>query len=64
MNKIAKTSPHTPFPTIEPATRFSEIRHGRQFAVDGASGVPAGIESIAGRLSGIFVLEPRVDVAD
>jgi len=64
MNKITKPTSHTTFPTIQPTTSFAEIGDGRQLAVDGTSGVPAGVEGIAGFLRGIFVFEACVDVAD
>lgn len=64
MYEIAKPPPHASFPAIQPTTRFSEIRHGTEFAVDGPRGVPARVECVTGFLRGVFVLEARVDVAD
>ena len=64
MDKIAEPAPNAPFAAIEPAASFAEIRDGGQFAVDGAGGVPARVEGVAGLLGGIFVFEARVDVAD
>jgi hypothetical protein len=43
MNEVAESASHTAFPAIEPAACFAEVRHGRQLAVDGARGVPAGV---------------------
>ena len=64
MYKIAKPTPHTSFPTVQPTTRFSEIRHGTEFAVDRSRGVPARVECVAGFLRGILVFEACVDVPD
>lgn len=50
MNKITETAPDTALPTIQPTTRFAEIRDGRQLAVDGACSVPAGVQRITGLL--------------
>ena len=64
MNEIAKPASHTPFAAVQPAARFSEIRDGRQLAVDGARRVPAGVERVAGALRAVFVFEACVHVAD
>lgn len=64
MNEIAEPAPDAPFAAVEPAARFSEVGDGRELAVDGAGGVPAGVEGVAGLLGGVFVFEARVDVAD
>jgi len=64
MYKIAEASTDAAFATIEPTARFSEIGNGGKFAVDGATGVPARVERVAGFLCIIFVLEARIDVAD
>jgi len=64
MYEIAKPPPHASFPAIQPTTRFSKIRHGTEFAVDGPRGVPARVESVAGFLRRVFVFETCVDVAD
>jgi hypothetical protein len=64
MNEIAEPASNTTFPTIKSATCFAEIGDGRELAVDGARGVPAGIEGVAGFLRGVFVFEARIDVAD
>lgn len=62
--EVAEPTPHAALPAVEPTTRFSEVGHGGQFAVDGPRGVPARIERVAGFLGGVFVFEARVDVAD
>lgn len=64
MNEIAESTPHTAFPTVQTTACFSEIGHGREFAVDGTGGVPARVERVAGLLGGIFVFETCIDVAD
>lgn len=64
MYEIAEPASHTPFATVEPATRFTEVCDGGKLAVDGSSGVPARVQGVAGLLCGIFVFEAGVDVAD
>lgn len=64
MDEIAKATTDTPFAAVEAAAGFAEIGHGREFAVDGAGGVPAAVEGVARGLGRIFVFEARVDVAD
>jgi len=64
MNEITETASNTSFPAIQSATRFAEIRDGRELAVDGPRRVPAGVEGVAGLLRRVFVLEARVDIAD
>ena len=64
MYKIAKPTPHASLSAVQPATRFSEIRHGTEFAVDRPRGVPARVECVAGLLRRVLVFEARVDVAD
>lgn len=63
MNKVAESAAHTALSRIQSTTGLAEVGDGAEFAVDGAAGVPAGIEFVAGLLSGFFVLEARVDVA-
>lgn len=64
MYEIAEAAANTAFAAVEPTARFPEIGHGRQLAVDGAGGVPAAVERVAGRLRRVFVFEARVHVAD
>ena len=64
MYEIAKPTPHASLPAVQSTTRFSEIGHGAEFAIDRPRGVPARVECVAGFLRGIFVFEARVDVAD
>lgn len=64
MNEIAEPASYAAFTAIESTARLSEIGHRRQLAVDGAGGVPAGIEGVAGGLGRVFVFEARVHVAD
>lgn len=64
MNEITKSTSHAALSGVQATTRFAKIGDGRQFAVDGAAGVPAGVERVAGGLCRVFVLEAGVDVAD
>lgn len=64
MDEIAEAAPHAPFPAVEPAAGLAEIGHGGELAVDGAGGVPARVERVAGLLRRVLVFEARVDVAD
>lgn len=63
MNEIAEPPSHAPLPAVQAATRFPEIGHGTQLAVDGSRGVPARVERVAGFLRRVFVFEACVDVA-
>lgn len=64
MNEVAEAAANTALARVEAAAGFAEVGHGRQFAVDGARGVPAGVEGVAGFLGRVFVFEACVDVAD
>lgn len=64
MYEIAEAAPHAPFAAVEPAARFAEVGDGGELAVDGARGVPARVEGVAGFLGGVFVFEACIDVAD
>ena len=64
MNKITETTSYTSLPAVKTTTGFSEIRDGREFAVDWSGGVPARVECVAGFLGGIFIFKTGVDVAD
>jgi len=64
MNKVAEAATDAALAAIEPTARFAEVGDGREFAVDGATSVPARVERIASFLRIFFVLEPDVDIAD
>jgi len=64
MDEIAEPAAHAALAAVQSAARLAEIRDRREFAVDGARGVPAAVESVAGFLRRVFVFETRVDVAD
>lgn len=64
MNEIAEAATHTSLATIKATTSFAEIGDRGQFAVDRATGVPAGVERVAGFLAVFFVFEAYVDVTD
>jgi hypothetical protein len=64
VDKIAKSSTHTPFARVQSATSFPEIRDGRELAVYWSSSVPAGVEGVASLLSRVFVLESSVNIAN
>ncbi len=64
MDEIAEPAADAAFAAVEAAAGFAEVGDGGQFAVDGAGGVPAGVEGVAGLLGGVFVFEAGVDVAD
>lgn len=64
MDEVAEAAAHAALAAVEPAARFAEVRHGRQLAVDGSCRVPARVELVARLLGRVFVLEPRVYVAN
>jgi hypothetical protein len=64
MDEIAKAAADATLTAIEPTTGLAEIGDGREFAVDGAAGVPAAVEGVTGFLAVFFVLEAYVDVAN
>ena len=64
MNEVAEAAADAAFARVEPATRLAEVGDGGQLAIDGAAGVPARVEAVAGLLRVFFVLEAHVDVAD
>jgi hypothetical protein len=64
MNEIAESTSNTALPAVQPTAGLAEIGDGRELAVDGACGVPAGVQRVAGLLCGVFVLEACVDIAD
>ena len=64
MDEVAEAAADAALAAVEPAAGFAEVGHGRELAVDGAGGVPAAVEGVAGLLGRVFVFEARVDVAD
>jgi len=64
MYEIAKASSHTAFTGVQSAACFAKVGDGGQLAVDGARGVPARVECVAGFLRRVFVFEARINVAD
>lgn len=64
MDEVAEAAAHTALAAVEATARLTEVRDGAQLAVDGARGVPAAVEVVAGLLRRLLVLEAGVDVAD
>lgn len=64
MDEVTEPATDAPLAAVQPTARLAEVRHGRQLAVDGARGVPARVEVVAGGLRRLLVLEAAVDVAD
>jgi hypothetical protein len=64
MYEVAEAAAHTALAAVETTAGFAEIGDGREFAVDGAAGVPAAVERVARFLGVFLVLEAHVDVAD
>ena len=64
MYEVAEAAADAPFAAVEPAAGLAEVGDGRELAVDGAGGVPAAVEGVAGLLGRVLVLEAGVDVAD
>lgn len=64
VDKVAEATSDTSLAAVQSTTGFSKICDGRELAVDGATGVPARVERVAGGLGAVFVLEPRIDVSD
>lgn len=64
MDEVAEAAAHAPFPAVQAAAGLPKVRDGAELAVDGAAGVPAAVEGVAGGLGGVLVLEAGVDVAD
>jgi hypothetical protein len=50
MYEVAEAPTNAALATVEATTGFAEIRDGREFAVDGATGVPARVQRVAGFL--------------
>ena len=64
VDEVAEAAADAALAAVEPAAGFPEVGHGRELAVDGAGGVPAAVEGVAGLLGRVLVFEPGVDVAD
>lgn len=64
MDKVAEAAADAAFTRVEAAAGLAKVGDGTELAVDGAGGVPAAIELVAGLLSRGLVLEPRVDVSN
>jgi hypothetical protein len=64
MYEITETTTDTALTTIKATAGLAEVGDRRELAVDGARSIPAGVKGVAGFLSGVFVLEACVDVAD
>jgi len=62
--EVAKATSNTALAAVEPTARFSEIGDWREFAIDGAAGVPTRVERVTSFLRVVFVLETGVDIAD
>lgn len=63
VNKVAEAAADAALARVEAAAGLAEVGDGAELAVDGAAGVPAGVELVAGLLRGFLVFEARVDVA-
>jgi len=66
VNEVAEATATATLARIQAQTAASlaKVGDGRELAVDGAGGVPAAVELVAGFLRGFFVLEAGVDVTD
>ena len=64
MHEVTETSAVTFTVLVLTTACFAEIRHGREFAVYRAAGVPAAVQCIASFLGVFLVFEADVDVAD
>jgi hypothetical protein len=64
VDEVAIAAAHAALAAVEATAGLAEVGDGRKLAVDGAAGVPARVERIAGGLCIFFVLEASVDVAD
>lgn len=64
MDEIAEAAAHAALAAVEAAAGLAEVGDGAQLAIDGARGVPARVEVVAGLLGRLLVLEASVDVAD
>ena len=62
--KVAEAAADAALAAVQAAAGLAEVGDGAELAVDGARGVPAAVESVAGLLGAVLVLETGVDVAD
>lgn len=64
MDEVAEAAADAALATVKAAAGLAEVGDGAELAVDGAGGVPARVEVVAGALGRLLVLEAGVDVAD
>jgi hypothetical protein len=64
VDEVAEAAADAALAAIKATAGFAEVGDGGEFAVDGAAGVPARVQRVAGFLRVFFVLEAHVDVAD
>lgn len=64
VDEIAKAAADAALARVEAAAGLAKVGDGAELAVDGAAGVPARVELVAGLLGRVLVLEAGVDVAD
>jgi hypothetical protein len=64
MYEVAEAAAHATLAAVETAAGLAEVGDRGELAVDGAAGVPARVQGIAGFLGVVFIFEARVYVAD
>lgn len=64
MDEVAEATTYTAFARVKTTAGFSKVGDGGEFAVDGATGVPAGVQGVACGLCRFLVLEAGVNVAN
>jgi hypothetical protein len=64
VDEVAEATTNATLARVKTAAGLAEVGDGAQLAVNGASGVPAVVELIAGGLGGLFVLKAGIDVAN
>lgn len=64
VDEVAEAAADAALARVEAAAGLAEVGDGAELAVDGAAGVPAAVELVAGGLGRVLVLEAGVDVAD
>jgi len=50
MYEVAEAAADAALAAVQPAARLAEVGDGRELAVDGARGVPARVQGVAGLL--------------